>query len=175
MSNEEEDSDIEEEEEIYDEIEHDNDLYDLDIDNDYDQIFSVVFPRSNTTTITYRRNVDTTNFLNYALYNSFYNSLLNNVFEDVAERILDSVLDDVLNESFLEQPSMEKTDTLLSLPIEKFSNITTIEKQCCICMEDFKENDDISILNSCKHTFHNSCIVEWGKYKTSCPVCRNSL
>ena len=48
------------------------------------------------------------------------------------------------------------------------------DKNCCICLSDFKADDNVSVL-SCKHLFHHDCIVEWSMYKINCPVCRENL
>ncbi|RVD83489.1 uncharacterized protein DFL_007876 [Arthrobotrys flagrans] len=46
------------------------------------------------------------------------------------------------------------------------------ELTCSICCELFK--DPITLLN-CLHNFCGSCIVPWGRQKTSCPSCRAKI
>lgn len=48
------------------------------------------------------------------------------------------------------------------------------EKNCCICVEPFNPDEMIAKLD-CNHIFHENCIMEWGKYKTTCPICRNAI
>uniref|UniRef100_A0A914LSS8 RING-type domain-containing protein n=1 Tax=Meloidogyne incognita TaxID=6306 RepID=A0A914LSS8_MELIC len=50
--------------------------------------------------------------------------------------------------------------------------------KCPICLEDYKEDEQISG-TSCKHFFHKNCIFEWFKKAGSnfykCPSCRAHL
>lgn len=50
-----------------------------------------------------------------------------------------------------------------------------IDQECGICKDNFKRNDMVSKMRNCTHTFHSSCINEWGKYKTECPLCRAQI
>lgn len=43
--------------------------------------------------------------------------------------------------------------------------------ECIICLENYKKNDEISIL-SCDHYYHTKCLNEWLKKKEECPLCR---
>ena len=47
---------------------------------------------------------------------------------------------------------------------------------CAICLEPYKENDDVSYSKhqNCTHAFHSSCIVAWLKdeLRNDCPMCR---
>lgn len=45
---------------------------------------------------------------------------------------------------------------------------------CCICLEQFKENEEIDI-TSCGHYFNTECIETWLENKKTCPVCRSDL
>ncbi len=42
---------------------------------------------------------------------------------------------------------------------------------CNICLEDFKANSRLTILN-CKHYYHTRCINHWLKNSVICPVCK---
>ena len=46
--------------------------------------------------------------------------------------------------------------------------------ECVICIEKI-ENTDLFTINSCKHEFHESCILEWMKQKNECPICRSMI
>ena len=48
-----------------------------------------------------------------------------------------------------------------------------INKECSICLEDFKNNEKIIILKECKHSFHIDCIKSWLSIENICPLCRN--
>ena len=58
----------------------------------------------------------------------------------------------------------DKVLTYSTLPVKT-------ETLCSICLEDFLELDQISILN-CNHIYHIKCIVNWMETETSCPLCR---
>ncbi len=49
-------------------------------------------------------------------------------------------------------------------------------KTCSICIEECIINEDINnklvCMKNCKHVFHEKCIKEWVKTKSTCPLCR---
>ncbi|KAH1217661.1 Receptor y region, transmembrane domain- and RING domain-containing protein 3 [Glycine max] len=51
------------------------------------------------------------------------------------------------------------------------------QRDCPICMEDFKNGELIQPFGVCVHEFHLSCVNSWllGGGKTTCPVCRKDL
>merc|ERR1712146_373411 len=54
----------------------------------------------------------------------------------------------------------------------KGSNKSQTEKEeCCICLEEFKEGDDIKRLPSL-HIFHSHEIDKWLRENNSCPICK---
>ena len=60
-------------------------------------------------------------------------------------------------------------DKLPSIVYEPYMKLH--DKSCTICMEDYESGDSIKVLPSCNHPFHDACIEEWLKEKTSCPTC----
>lgn len=47
--------------------------------------------------------------------------------------------------------------------------------ECVICLEVFKEADQLTRL-CCLHSFHTNCLKSWTcKYSSTCPVCRSRL
>ena len=54
------------------------------------------------------------------------------------------------------------------------SKLDPEKKNCVICLEDFKEGDDIIIL-PCIHVFHKSCITDWLQSHNDCPICKFEL
>ena len=102
--------------------------------------------------------------------------LLNDSFLD---RIIDRIVDpfeSILNESFIEKSSggVEKINEEIEIDSFKYKNLEKKEKDCCICLEDFSEEDDVSF-SKCQHLFHTKCIKEWSTYRTTCPVCRKNF
>ena len=55
----------------------------------------------------------------------------------------------------------------------KGSLIGVQNKECSICLEDFKEGVSIIELK-CNHIYHTACIIEWLTNNISCPLCRTS-
>jgi len=49
--------------------------------------------------------------------------------------------------------------------------ITTIDKECSICLEKFKKNEECYILK-CSHCYHKNCIETWLIRSKNCPMCR---
>ena len=48
-------------------------------------------------------------------------------------------------------------------------------KECPICLETYKENDEIcwSHNEQCCHAYHSDCMVNWLMEHDDCPLCRN--
>ena len=49
-----------------------------------------------------------------------------------------------------------------------------LNKECSICLDQFKQNTSILKLN-CNHIFHYDCINEWIFRKPECPECRRNI
>jgi len=49
--------------------------------------------------------------------------------------------------------------------------IDTTIPQCVVCLEEFADEDDITILPCC-HQYHASCIRQWLLNRNNCPCCR---
>lgn len=84
--------------------------------------------------------------------------------------------DRILHESFEAQPEIEKTDHIIDIVSQPYSEIENKDKHkdCCICLCEFEDDSEVSILK-CEHILHKECMVEWGKYKQSCPICREQV
>jgi hypothetical protein len=49
-----------------------------------------------------------------------------------------------------------------------------IDAVCSICHDDMKEGDTVVKL-SCRHCYHDACVVEWLRSNSTCPMCRHAL
>ena len=54
------------------------------------------------------------------------------------------------------------------------NNNNNTDNVCCICIEEFMNNDKLTELN-CKHIYHTYCINEWFEKDKTCPICRHSI
>lgn len=43
---------------------------------------------------------------------------------------------------------------------------------CGVCQEEMEKGDEARAIEECMHVFHDSCILEWLKIKSTCPLCR---
>jgi len=67
-------------------------------------------------------------------------------------------------------------DENLQLDINsKACRTTDLDKDCTICQNKYRLGEKLSTLDDCAHTFHFSCLKEWGMYKPECPLCRNPI
>lgn len=58
---------------------------------------------------------------------------------------------------------------------KKFS-VKRAQHECSICLESFKENEDLVEFTCNKeHIFHEECIKAWIEKRTNCPICRKEL
>ena len=46
-------------------------------------------------------------------------------------------------------------------------------QECVICMEEFKDSDEVAELKCDeRHYFHSRCLEDWLKRKLECPLCK---
>ncbi|CBI32710.3 hypothetical protein AAG906_014514 [Vitis piasezkii] len=46
------------------------------------------------------------------------------------------------------------------------------EGACVICLDEYKNMDDVGTLSACRHDYHVDCIKKWLLMKNSCPICK---
>ena len=49
------------------------------------------------------------------------------------------------------------------------------DKNCIVCLEDFKKDDIVKLFSCKKHIFHENCIKQWIESSYQCPLCKYSL
>lgn len=52
---------------------------------------------------------------------------------------------------------------------------TRSQEQCMVCLAEFSNGEDVRRLPPCGHVFHSSCIVEWLRRCTDCPICKANV
>lgn len=55
--------------------------------------------------------------------------------------------------------------------------IVGVNSDCCICLRELEQDDicGVTILNTCGHRFHSTCIIPWFDENTTCPICRTHV
>lgn len=48
------------------------------------------------------------------------------------------------------------------------------QEGCRVCLEEFQDGDALRLL-PCLHKFHTSCIDQWFKHSSACPICKHSI
>lgn len=79
---------------------------------------------------------------------------------------------DMLNTILRQQFGLTENYSGPENPIEIIQyNEDMEENLCSICMDSFRENQEIGKLG-CNHFFHKECIEKWFERKNTCPTCR---
>lgn len=48
------------------------------------------------------------------------------------------------------------------------------DETCAICMEDYKDYEDVAIGATCVHMYHKDCLIDWLQTShDTCPACRS--
>lgn len=53
--------------------------------------------------------------------------------------------------------------------------VNPIHTSCPISMEEFRDNDMVTVLRPCGHIFHTDNIMNWFRTNCRCPVCRTDI
>eukprot|EP00252_Welwitschia_mirabilis_P016335 TRINITY_DN3601_c0_g2_i1.p1 TRINITY_DN3601_c0_g2~~TRINITY_DN3601_c0_g2_i1.p1 ORF type:complete len:822 (-),score=126.29 TRINITY_DN3601_c0_g2_i1:78-2543(-) len=56
-------------------------------------------------------------------------------------------------------------------PFLNISGSQESEVKCCICQEEYLENEELGRL-TCEHSYHIECIRQWLLQKNQCPICK---
>lgn len=101
---------------------------------------------------------------------------------DIHDRHRDMRLD-IDNMSYEELLALEErignvntglTEENISSCVKQKTYITVADVEpCCICQEEYKNEDDLGGLE-CGHDFHRNCIKQWLLQKNLCPVCKSA-
>ncbi|XP_068637801.1 RING-H2 finger protein ATL52-like [Aristolochia californica] len=47
--------------------------------------------------------------------------------------------------------------------------------ECSVCLNEFRDDEDLRLLPKCSHAFHVPCIDTWLKSHVNCPLCRANV
>ena len=74
-----------------------------------------------------------------------------------------------------EQKRTQASDPLLASLVDVFprakGTVNDEDKQCMICLENYKIGDDIMTI-TCMHRYHRTCVAPWIASSPTCPVCK---
>jgi hypothetical protein len=76
-------------------------------------------------------------------------------------------------------PIVQSIVERLNTDKKKFTNLSTIARtqtECCICTEAFTNESEVSeLLCNEKHIFHTTCLTDWMRFNTICPLCKSPV
>ena len=74
-----------------------------------------------------------------------------------------------------EQKRNQASDPLLASLVDVFpqakGTVNDVDKQCMICLENYKIGDDIMTI-TCMHRYHKDCVAPWIASSPTCPICK---
>lgn len=123
-------------------------------------------------------------------YYLFVNKSLLETYETVGETVVSIFLDDYeYEETHYDNPEIAEELWKMYLIVEKMVNFystSSFERQylisqahdngaCSVCLEDYKQGEDVAELYKCEHIFCEACISEWLEISESCPLCRSKV
>ncbi|ONK71449.1 uncharacterized protein A4U43_C04F8680 [Asparagus officinalis] len=79
--------------------------------------------------------------------------------------------------STLSQRNPMTQSQLDAIPVVIYSrSLNDTEETCSVCLGEYIEGEEMSVLPKCKHIFHKECIDRWLTTRSSlCPICRDCL
>ena len=138
-------------------------------------------------------NIDSNHIIDNNNINNNIHSNNNNVLNDRLENspFLESNIAfddlDLYNENLFEEPydyfnfdeynsfNRKKIKSIKNnLPKKKFMKNKDMESTCAICIEDFKNNQNVYSL-PCSHIFHIHCLNKELENRQKCPICRKDI
>ena len=73
------------------------------------------------------------------------------------------------------QETIDRCSSIERLGASAVQELKDNQTTCNICLEDFKEGDEMRKLHGCGHAFHDECINRWLSRVASCPICKKEL
>jgi len=94
-----------------------------------------------------------------------------------------SILSALLNQVFSQPSGSFLDDTVIVRPTPaQIENNTTLrtateheDNNCAICQDPLEDRQLLCVINHCRHTFHETCIMQWFQQNVRCPTCRHDV
>ena len=137
----------------------------LDIGLDDNNILSGVGLRFTTSTLP-RSNIQNT-YRNIQEINDldFFMDIMGSTFEDMAQRIAET--------QSAQTQELQRNETVnINISSQRYDTTSKKFDECSICLEKFKPETMVTVLNNCNHIMCTDCLKEWGKYNAVCPLCK---
>jgi hypothetical protein len=124
------------------------------------------------------------NQLNLIDYESYSENLENESSDDnilSEEMSVDEILENLFMKENIMNNNKDYKRRLIISKLEEFKykyvnkHLNRIEKQCAICLEDFKDFDRVKLFSCRQHIFHKECIMKWLNNKDICPLCKQKI
>jgi hypothetical protein len=119
------------------------------------------------------------NDLNYNIDNS------ENEFSDDEISTENMSVDEIIEDLFMKENNINNDinykRSLVISKLEEFKykyldkHLNRKEKECSICLEEFKELDRVKLFSCKQHIFHKDCIMKWLLDKDICPLCKKPI
>lgn len=55
------------------------------------------------------------------------------------------------------------------------NKVKLFDKTCSICIDELGNGSKVRQIITCKHAFHDACLIDWIKINESCPNCKEDL
>ena len=138
----------------------------------------------------YEINEFNNNNLDFNDYNNINNMIYNienseNEFSDDENSTENMSVDEIIEDLFLKEKNINNDiNYKRSLAINKLEefkykylekHLNRKEKECSICLEEFKEFDRVKLFSCRQHIFHKDCIMKWLLDKDICPLCKKPI
>ena len=113
-----------------------------------------------------------TNILGNGL-NNIMNNMMNNVMNNINNIVVNNSNFVMNDENMNHGLDPQILNNLLVIKSD-LSELSENETTCIICMENYKNEEDVIYL-PCQHLFHKNCLFEWFKINDCCPICKLKL
>lgn len=126
----------------------------------------------------------------YHIYYLFVNKSLLETYDTLGETVVSIFLDGCeYEENHYDNPDIAEELWKMYVLVKKMINFYTTSSfetnylrsqadtpsTCAVCLEEYKQGEDVATLYKCNHIFCETCLKEWLMITESCPLCRSKV